>query len=311
MDSKAIGKRINDLIAEAGIRKKDLAEEFHCQPNLISMWCSGTRSITLEFAVKLAERFNTTTDYILGLSSSRTRPASGADTFAKSIADYLNLTDETVKELHDYSNRDYASQNSSHYNEISLKLFEFKNSMMCFLLQNTLDSVLKMAANNYLFESQIGILMASAKEATDHYNSVITNFTGSYESLEAFNYTDDSESVPLSMDEYIIRDFKTLITIGPDNGVTCAEKALGKTISSLIKENKAEMLDIWTDLSAAVRKTLKSSLSLPDMKSIESQYYSAYWEYVSFRRSVLGKAIEEDPVLRDKYEQTDYTEEEP
>ncbi len=63
------GDRITQLRKKLGIRQTQLAEILEVSPNHVSKYENGYTNPPLDTLAKLAEFFNTTTDYLLGLSN--------------------------------------------------------------------------------------------------------------------------------------------------------------------------------------------------------------------------------------------------
>ena len=70
--SKAIGKRINTLLAEKERKQKELAAYLGVQDNTISYFVSGRRTPNTEQLVKIADFFNVSADYLLGRTNAET-----------------------------------------------------------------------------------------------------------------------------------------------------------------------------------------------------------------------------------------------
>lgn len=92
---KEIGQRINTLLAERDKKQKELAEALGVLDNTISYFVSGKRVPNLEQIIKIAQFFDVSTDYLLGLN-----PNSTTDPEVKAICNYTGLSDEAVKALH-------------------------------------------------------------------------------------------------------------------------------------------------------------------------------------------------------------------
>lgn len=65
--------RLRDLREDNDITQKALAERLHIRQNTYSQYETGQRQIPIGILVQLAEFFNTSTDYLLGLTD-ETRP---------------------------------------------------------------------------------------------------------------------------------------------------------------------------------------------------------------------------------------------
>ena len=67
-------QRIRDLREDADMYQKELAELLHCSQQTYSDYECGKPDIPADVLIKLAEIYDTTTDYILGLTARRERP---------------------------------------------------------------------------------------------------------------------------------------------------------------------------------------------------------------------------------------------
>ena len=61
-------KRIKELREDNDLLQRHLAEYLHCSQVAYSRYELGTRDIPTQVLIDLAKFYNTTTDYILGLS---------------------------------------------------------------------------------------------------------------------------------------------------------------------------------------------------------------------------------------------------
>lgn len=64
-------RRIRELREDNDLLQKDLAKYLNCTQVAYSRYELGTRDIPTEVLIALAKLYNTTTDYILGLSKQR------------------------------------------------------------------------------------------------------------------------------------------------------------------------------------------------------------------------------------------------
>lgn len=60
--------RLKDIREDRDITQRELAEFLHIKQNTYSQYENGQRSLPIEVLIKLAEFFNTSTDYILELT---------------------------------------------------------------------------------------------------------------------------------------------------------------------------------------------------------------------------------------------------
>lgn len=64
--------RLKDLREDADTTQKTIAEYLHIKQNTYSQYENGQRQIPLELLIKLAKYYETSTDYILGLTYEKT-----------------------------------------------------------------------------------------------------------------------------------------------------------------------------------------------------------------------------------------------
>lgn len=58
--------RLNELIKEKGITKKELADAVGTSKALVTIWTQGKSLPSVIFLTKIADYFNVETDYLLG-----------------------------------------------------------------------------------------------------------------------------------------------------------------------------------------------------------------------------------------------------
>ena len=64
-------RRIRDLREDADLRQKDIAEYLQCTQVSYSHYELGKRDIPTDVLIRLAAYYNTSTDYLLGLTDVR------------------------------------------------------------------------------------------------------------------------------------------------------------------------------------------------------------------------------------------------
>ena len=63
--------RLKDLREDADLTQRELAEFLHIRQNTYSQYENGQRQIPISLLIALAKFYNTSTDYILGLTNER------------------------------------------------------------------------------------------------------------------------------------------------------------------------------------------------------------------------------------------------
>lgn len=72
-----IGDRLKELRTAKKMSQKDLAEQIGIAKSVISFYESDARCPSYDVLIKIAEIFNVTTDYLLGVEKERTVNVSG------------------------------------------------------------------------------------------------------------------------------------------------------------------------------------------------------------------------------------------
>lgn len=63
--------RLRDIREDNDVTQKTLADFLHIRQNTYSQYETGQRQLPLEVLIRLAEYFNTSTDYILGITNEK------------------------------------------------------------------------------------------------------------------------------------------------------------------------------------------------------------------------------------------------
>lgn len=64
--------RIRDLREDADLTQKQIADYLLCDQSLYSKYERGERALPLEYAIKLAQFYKTSVDYLVGLTKNPT-----------------------------------------------------------------------------------------------------------------------------------------------------------------------------------------------------------------------------------------------
>jgi len=66
--------RIRDLREDADLKQKDVSNYLHCSQQIYSDYETEKVQIPIPLLIQLAQFYDTTTDYILGLTNERKKP---------------------------------------------------------------------------------------------------------------------------------------------------------------------------------------------------------------------------------------------
>ena len=91
MQNQIIGSRISNLRKQANEKQEDLAKVIKCNRASLANYENGKRMIDINRLIMIAEHYNTTTDYLLGLSD-----VSTTDVDIKQVCDYTGLNEDNV-----------------------------------------------------------------------------------------------------------------------------------------------------------------------------------------------------------------------
>lgn len=103
---QTLGARIIDLRKQHGISREELAKEFDIPYTTLRNYENGLREPGHVFLIKVAKRFNVTTDYLLGISDiTKKAPAQNAGDALKDqlLHNYDQLNEQGREKLVDYS----------------------------------------------------------------------------------------------------------------------------------------------------------------------------------------------------------------
>lgn len=125
-NSKLIGQRINTALELNNIKQKELAQQLGVKDNVVSYWCSGSRTPNTEQIVEIADFLKVSTDYLLGVSEVAT-----TDKDIKFICEFTGLNEETVYHLNILSEGKY-------YND---KTYDFYEKYIDFIFNKNINVI--------------------------------------------------------------------------------------------------------------------------------------------------------------------------
>ena len=101
---EAIGERIRTAREKMNMKQEDSASKLFCKREVVSYYENGNRDIKTDTLIRLSEILGVTTDYLLGLSKAQTK-----DIEVASICDYTGLSEKSIFELKQLTNKNYLS----------------------------------------------------------------------------------------------------------------------------------------------------------------------------------------------------------
>lgn len=92
--TEIFAKRLKELRLCKDLSLKKLASDLGVTAQSLSLYETGQRAINIDLLKKIAEYFNVSSDYLLGLSDAATNDAD-----LKAVCDYTGLSEDAVREL--------------------------------------------------------------------------------------------------------------------------------------------------------------------------------------------------------------------
>lgn len=103
-----IGTQIRNLIDQEGITQKQLAEELNISTTTLNGYIQNRRQPDAKMAIRLAAYFNTTLDYIYGLTTLREPPVSPYNAEERRLVDIYRELPEELRILYEATGRTFS-----------------------------------------------------------------------------------------------------------------------------------------------------------------------------------------------------------
>ena len=139
--TKIFAERLSDLIADKNISLGKLEQMTGISKSALSKYTNDEAEAPITSIVKLAQYFDISADYLLGLSDART-----ADKDLQFVCDYTGLSAESIEKLRNYCIPDFSSIDASNTCEEDKQyemkeMQEYRRILNNFILSNAFDSV--------------------------------------------------------------------------------------------------------------------------------------------------------------------------
>lgn len=177
------GERLKECRITAGYKKQeDVAKILNVQRQIISYYETGERKPNIDDLVKLAKLYNTSTDYLLGLSDVVTTNVN-----IKSICEYTGLTEDSVNNLLDINEEknDYKDSYKDSIFEADKTIYKFKQATL-FFINCILEDRLSLNAMSISFYEYFKLLSDKS------YAPYIQNLAEAFEELQAEQQNKDN-----------------------------------------------------------------------------------------------------------------------
>lgn len=136
MKNNSFGTLLSELRKEKGLKREELANLLGCSAAAIGNYENDNRNPDFDTLVRIADYFNTTTDYLLGRTEAKT-----ADTDIRAVCDYLGLEEESLINLQ-ISKHVMVSTETKQYFKLTHCTFEVMRQYIPFY-RKTLNELLQ------------------------------------------------------------------------------------------------------------------------------------------------------------------------
>lgn len=115
-DKRFNNKNLKQAIDNSRMTREQIADKVQCDTSSITKYYTGDRYPKTDVIIKLAELFNVSTDYLLGITRTAT-----TDKNMQFICDYTGLDEKAVKILNT------LKENDKYINSVMLYIKQLKN----------------------------------------------------------------------------------------------------------------------------------------------------------------------------------------
>lgn len=179
VNKKQLGDRIRELRTAAGHTQDDLAELLDQKRQVVSYYENGTRMPNIEQIMTIAKEYNTTTDYLLGLTETATELKTEDSKALRICCDYTGLSEKSIECLY------FLKKNQF------LEVLEFANKLISYLENNKFDISQFCFFKKILYSLDSSLLQAS-KEARENGDSIFTNNKEIYSTVNSWKIGNES-----------------------------------------------------------------------------------------------------------------------
>ena len=166
------GGRIQELREDRGLTQQELAKILGVRREVVAKWETGLQDIKTYYTIKLAQFFNVTTDYLLGVSDVKVSDTSEPE--LKAICNYTGLSEQAVECIKNCNN-DFLNTLS-----IALKIQKQDVNIQCSLNdfvsdEHFLEMIYYISKMMYYTNITYKNLIAEFKIESDDYDTITEN----------------------------------------------------------------------------------------------------------------------------------------
>lgn len=271
MNNGIIGQRINEALAFRNVKQKELAKELGVKDNVVSYWCSGTRTPNVQQIMQISKILNVSADYLTGISEAKTNNIE-----LKAICDYTGLTEEAVNKLHELCTPEECDNINDKIlfdKEFAAKsAFENKKIINDFLLSKEFEYIVCMACNlSYIDENALKCLALFFKDF-DEFNK-LNQTKKNQDLLKSIKYfVNEYENEPLNN---ALQDKCDLTLFKIQRSITTHFKKMTKVLNQIDDDNLVSSFDLLKFLIAnGIEETEKNNFNFEFFKDFITKSYN-------------------------------------
>lgn len=271
MNNKIIGQRINEALAFRNVKQKELAKELGVKDNVVSYWCSGTRTPNVQQIIQISKILNVSADYLLGSSEAKT-----SNIELKAICDYTGLTEEAVNKLHELCTPEKCDNIDDKilFDEEFAKKSAAENKKIIndFLSSKEFEYIVCMACNlSYIDENAFKCLALFFKDF-DKFNK-LNQTEKNQDLLKSIKYfVNEYENEPLNN---ALQDKCDLTLFKIQRSITAHFKKMTKVLNQIEDDNLVPSFDLLRFFIAnGIDETEKNNFNIEFFKDFITKSYN-------------------------------------
>lgn len=166
--NEILAERLAAARKESGYTQDEIADFLKCSRVTVTNYENGRRSPDYDNLVLLAEKYNVTTDYLLGVTTAET-----TDKDLRYVCDYTGLTDKAVNTLHSIVLQSKGKLHSEKRKRDIEKLIEYVTNPLEVLTQEELDDEYDYFKYVVLGPAAAKGIKYNSKEKADEFKSFL------------------------------------------------------------------------------------------------------------------------------------------
>lgn len=164
--TEVFAKRLKELREKNEMTQSNAAEKLGITAQSLSLYEKGLRTINIDLLKKVAELFDVSSDYLIGISNTAT-----TDTDMKAVCEFTGLTEQTVKTIRNIFFNLQLPDTEKQYPKITKKYYwQCINYFISLYLEEFLTEIIDGEIEQYYLDAYV---LKIDKEMSDELDGVI------------------------------------------------------------------------------------------------------------------------------------------